>query len=383
LRLQPAVDYINTMAHKTLSIAAATLDQLDGLLELEQQCFASDRLSRRSMRRFLLNEQSVFLAALSGQTLAGYLLIIFHRGTRLARLYSIATDPCFRGQGIARQLMAAGEHHARQRGALYLRLEVSNSNLSAIGLYHSLGFEEFGLLRDYYEDHSDALQMQKCIRSYRNVSVQTDMPWCRQTTPFTCGPASLMMAMAGLDPDYVPSQSEELQLWREATTIFMTSGHGGCHPLGLALAAHERGFHAEVWINQRQALFVDGVRNETKKQIIELVHQDFLSQCQTAKIPVHYENIDQNGLLSACDRGAVPIVLISTYRMDRKKAPHWVAVSGYDERCFYVHDPDPDNRKKDLLDCQYLPIAREDFDPMSSFGSNRLRTAIVLSKIAR
>jgi hypothetical protein len=67
--------------------------------------------------------------------------------------------------------------------------------------------------------------------------------------------------------------------------------------------------------------------------------------------------------------------------MDGKKAPHWVAVSGYDERCFYVHDPDLEDKNRAPLDCQYLPIAREDFDPMSSFGANRLRTAIVLSAI--
>jgi hypothetical protein len=39
---------------------------------------------------------------------------------------------------------------------------------------------------------------------------------------FTCGPAALMMAMHGLNRDYQPSREEEINLWREATTIFMT-----------------------------------------------------------------------------------------------------------------------------------------------------------------
>jgi ribosomal protein S18 acetylase RimI-like enzyme len=367
------------MNNPDINIVPASLDHLEALLILEQRCFSSDQLSRRSMRRFLASEHSVFLVAMHEGQCVGYLLIVFHRGTRLARLYSIAVDSQWRGQGVARNLMSSGEAESQRRGAFYFRLEVNNTNAGAIALYQALGFVNFGFIHDYYGDHSDALRMQKRIRYHDKAAVHTVIPWYQQTTTFTCGPAALMMAMAGLKPDYHPSLSEELELWREATTIFMTSGHGGCHPLGLALAAKRRGFNAEVWISQRQPLFVEGVRSERKKVIIEKVHKDFVKQSKAAGITIHYKNIDQRMLAKSCNDGAVPIMLISTYRMDRKKAPHWVAISGHDERCFYVHDPDPDMKHQDLIDCQYLPIAREDLDPMSSFGSNRLRTAVIIS----
>jgi hypothetical protein len=189
-----------------------------------------------------------------------------------------------------------------------------------------------------------------------------------------------MMAMAGLDHNYSVNLGEEMDIWREATTIYMTSGHGGCHPLGLALAAHKRGFNATVWINNKQPLFIDGVRNENKKMVIEAVHNSYKKQAEEKGIVVNYENIFAATLKQACDQGDVPIVLISTYRMDRKKAPHWVVVTGYDEQCFYVHDPDPDEKQQDFIDCQYLPIALEDFEPMSSFGSHRLRTAVIIQR---
>jgi hypothetical protein len=51
-----------------------------------------------------------------------------------------------------------------------------------------------------------------------------------------------MMAMKALDPAMELNRTLELRLWREATTIFMTSGHGGCGPYGLALSAYRRGF---------------------------------------------------------------------------------------------------------------------------------------------
>ena len=45
-----------------------------------------------------------------------------------------------------------------------------------------------------------------------------------------------MMAMAALKPEQEMSRRVELQIWREATTVFMTTGHGGCSAHGLALA---------------------------------------------------------------------------------------------------------------------------------------------------
>ncbi|WP_341937322.1 GNAT family N-acetyltransferase/peptidase C39 family protein [Marinimicrobium sp. C2-29] len=362
------------------SLVAATAPDLDDLVALEQRCFDSDRLSRRSFRRWLDGDQCVFLLARDGQRLAGYILVLFHRGTRLARIYSLAVDPDYRGRGLARRLIASGEEGARSSGCFYMRLEVSSQNRNAIALYETLGYKQFGLYQDYYEDHSDALRYQKRIRLVSDTAYHRAIPWLAQGTRFTCGPAALMMALAALDPEYIPSATEELRLWRESTTIFMTSGHGGCHPMGLALAALERGFAAEVWVNQPGPLFLDGVRDESKKPVMTLVHEDYRAALERRDTPVHYRDLRQDDLITAFERGGVPLILISTYRMDKKKAPHWVVMSGYDDDCIYVHDPDPDGQGQTALDCQYLPLARADFERMSSFGRGRLRTAVILTR---
>ncbi len=365
------------MPTNQLVVDVAKQDDLQSLIDLENRCFETDRLSRRSFRYWLSNEQCVFLTAHIQQQLVGYILIIYHRGTRLARLYSITIDPKFRGKGIAGTLMLAGEERAQRDGRLYMRLEVNIDNHTAIGLYERQGYKRFGLYHDYYEDHSDALRMQKTIRQYQMPTSQQQIPWIQQTTRFTCGPAALMMAMAALDPDYEASQQEELNIWREATTIFMTSGHGGSHPVGLALAAQRRGFSAEIWINRKTPLFVDGVRNEKKKKIIELVDPLFVKEAVTKKIPIHYKDVSQVELVESINKGQVPVILISTFRMDYKKAPHWVVLSGYDDDCLYVHDPDP-VKEQNSLDCQFMPIARDNFAKMSTFGASRLRTAVTI-----
>jgi ribosomal protein S18 acetylase RimI-like enzyme len=355
-------------------------EDLDALLVLEKQAFRNDRLSRRSFRHWIGHDSRAFIVATVAGQLAGYVLVIYHAGTRLARLYSLATDVRFRGRGIARRLIEAGEQAADASGRFFMRLEVGSENIPAIRLYESLGYRPFGVYRDYYEDHSDALRMQKRIHHYRADAHTVKLPWIQQSTPFTCGPAALMMAMRGCSKEYRPSQHEELQIWREATTIFMTSGHGGCHPLGLALAAQRRGFQVEVWINQRQPLFVDGVRDANKKRIIEMVHEDFVAEAKRSRLRINYKDISQDQLVAALSRNAIPVVLISTWRLEGKKAPHWVTVSGFDDECLYLHDPDPEESSQIALDCQYQPIARADFSGMSCFGRQRLRTALVISR---
>lgn len=355
-------------------------DDLDALLALEEQAFSTDRLSRRSFRHWINTDGRAFIVATVASKLVGYVLVFYHAGTRLARLYSLATDKQFRGRGIASKLIEAGEQAATASGRFFMRLEVGCDNRTATRLYESLGYQRFGVYRDYYEDHSDALRMQKRIRNYRVHEQRVDIPWIRQNTRFTCGPAALMMAMRGISSDYTPSEHDELQIWREATTIFMTSGHGGCHPLGLALAARQRGFQAEVWMNQRQPLFVDSVRDPNKKHIIEMVHKDYLQQAKQQNIRIHYSDIRQEKLVHALGHHAIPLVLISTWSFEGKKSPHWVTVSGFDSECLYVHDPDPEEISQSALDCQYQPIAREDFSRISCFGQQRLRTAVIISR---
>jgi ribosomal-protein-alanine acetyltransferase len=362
----------------TVLIRNAQLTDIDALVALETACFETDRLSRRSFKHWLAADHRALLVADVEKTVAGYILIIYHPGTRLARIYSIAVSPQYRGLGLAKQLMAAGEQAANEDGRLYLRLEVSVDNTQAIKLYETQGYQKFGIYRDYYQDHKDALRYQKRIRRYRDTLQHRSVHWLRQTTPFTCGPAALMMAMHGINRAYQPSQEEEINLWREATTIFMTSGHGGCHPIGLALAAKRRQFSVEAWINKTTTLFIDGVRNEEKKQIVELVDTCFKRQAAEQGITLHFANITQNELIAAFKTGAIPVILISTFLLDRKKAPHWVVMSGFDDDCLYMHDPDPDDGRQSEIDCQFIPIAREDFDRMSCFGKNRLRTAVII-----
>jgi len=67
-----------------------------------------------------------------------------------SELELIVIDSAVRRQGLARELMIGWLKAAAQQGASELLLEVRESNLAAISLYQSLGFELVGRRKNYY-----------------------------------------------------------------------------------------------------------------------------------------------------------------------------------------------------------------------------------------
>lgn len=62
-----------------------------------------------------------------------------------ASLYAVYVAPCARGEGVGRQLLEAVITHTRLLTELrLLNLGVTAGNTAALGLYQSLGFEEYG-----------------------------------------------------------------------------------------------------------------------------------------------------------------------------------------------------------------------------------------------
>jgi len=141
-------------------IRAAKARDLDALVELESRVFATDRLSRRSLKRFLASASAACMVA-EGEGLAGTAIVLFRPRSAVARLYSIAVAPHMSGKGVASRLLKAAERVARRRGCTTIRLEVHETNHAAIARYRKQGYQEFGRHRRYYDDGGDALRFHK------------------------------------------------------------------------------------------------------------------------------------------------------------------------------------------------------------------------------
>jgi ribosomal-protein-alanine acetyltransferase len=144
-----------------LCVRPAELSDLEAIYALECASFATDRLSRRALRRFIAAAHRPLLAAHSGGRLIGYVLVSFHPRAKPARIYSLAVAQAQSRRGVGRELLHAAERYARAHGRQSLRLEVRYDNAAAIALYEREGFRAFGRHPGYYADGAEALRFEK------------------------------------------------------------------------------------------------------------------------------------------------------------------------------------------------------------------------------
>lgn len=363
-----------------VKIRKAKLSDITQLLEVENACFDYDQLGRRNFHWMIKKAHSLFLVIEYKSKLIGYGLVLINAGTSLARLYSICTLKEFQGYGLASKLINELEVMAAQdEDCSYLRLEVKENNKGAIKLYEKLGYQKFTEKEDYYDDGKAAWCFEKRIRVMKKAP-RLNIPFYQQGTEFTCGPSSLMMAMKTFNPKVDMSLSTELQIWREATTIFMTSGHGGCGPHGLALSAWRRGYKAEMFLSQADELFIDSVRSLEKKKVMKLVHKDFEKKISETNIKVHRKRLTLQDLKDILAKGGIPIVLITTYHFNSGRAPHWVVITAYDDSFVYIHDPDQDypDDYMGVISKVHIPIPKDQFLKISRWGRQKLSATVAV-----
>jgi ribosomal-protein-alanine N-acetyltransferase len=151
-----------------VEIRPATLADLDALVALEHAAFASDRAERRAIRHAIRSASMSLLVALThdaaGQaTLVGSATLERRRGSRSARLSSIAVSPARAGLGLGSLVLDAAEADARSHGCARLRLEVRADNRAGIRLYERRGYTRFAVIPDYYEDGMEAWRYEKTL----------------------------------------------------------------------------------------------------------------------------------------------------------------------------------------------------------------------------
>ncbi len=163
----------------------------------------------------------------------------------------------------------------------------------------------------------------KAFASSGNVTTvaQSRAPaFWRQSFPFTCGPAALGSVLTGLGwlAPQEPAQ-EELDLWRETTAIACP----GAHPFALALAAHRRGFPAEVYYSGPRPWLWAHIRSKHalfRRGEYSMVEQNLERRCSADALPVYYgtapPRAEHAGLLLTSARGAP----------GNDFDPHWIGV---------------------------------------------------------
>ncbi len=144
------------------NIRPARADDDAAILALEA-LFPGDRMSARSVRRFLSSPRArVWIAELGG-AIVGNCICLSRADSRTARIYSLVVAPEARGRRLAERLVIAAEGQAGKSGLHAMALEVRADNAAARALYAKLGYFEAATLPGFYEDGADGLRLVKTL----------------------------------------------------------------------------------------------------------------------------------------------------------------------------------------------------------------------------
>lgn len=132
---------------------------VEKIAELEKLCF-SDPWSVKSIASELENKLSLWVVAMDGEKLVGYVGSQSVLGW--ADMMNLAVAPDYRQKGIAKSLVEELIVRLKQNKVTCLTLEVRASNVPAITLYDKLGFVPVGRRPNYYHNpKEDALILRK------------------------------------------------------------------------------------------------------------------------------------------------------------------------------------------------------------------------------
>ena len=129
-----------------IEIIRMSREHLLAVAEIEQISF-SDPWSVESLE-LMLGEQAMGLVALEDGRVMGYVSMMCVLDE--AQIINVATLPDARRRGIGRALMESVDRYVKERGIVFLSLEVRESNAAARSLYSSLGWVECGIRKNFY-----------------------------------------------------------------------------------------------------------------------------------------------------------------------------------------------------------------------------------------
>lgn len=127
-------------------------EDADAVEIVEKACFAIP-WSRESFWKAAANEDTVYLLALIGERVIGYVgcWISYEEG----QITNVAILPEFRGHGVATRLFGEVIELVKAKGVTAMTLEVRPSNTPALALYAHYGFQAAGRRPHYYHDNGE------------------------------------------------------------------------------------------------------------------------------------------------------------------------------------------------------------------------------------
>lgn len=136
------------------------VEDISRVVSLEEQLFTSAWSESDFLYEILQNDFSLNYVLEDEGYIIGYIGVwIMYEQSQIT---TIGVDPQYQRQGLGKAMMETVIDIAKQQDCEVMSLEVRISNEKAISLYQSLGFQNVGIRKNYYQDnHEDAYLMIK------------------------------------------------------------------------------------------------------------------------------------------------------------------------------------------------------------------------------
>lgn len=148
-------------------------EDLRALYAIEEACFDPPlRFSRTLMRSLAFDPNCRTWLGILDNVRVGFAILSIRSQNELpetatdpenAYIWTIEVLPAFRRRGVAQQLLANLEFSARVAGSPAIELHVSERNKSAVSLYQSNNYQQFGEEPDFYGEGENGLRFIKLL----------------------------------------------------------------------------------------------------------------------------------------------------------------------------------------------------------------------------
>ncbi|NEB40694.1 peptidase C39 family protein [Streptomyces sp. SID14515] len=204
-------------------------------------------------------------------------------------------------------------------------------------------------------------------------------PYYRQSTHFTCGAVTALLAQvrAGVEPWHALDREAELTLWRDATNF------PACEPVGLGVAVRRRWPTAsvEVFLDTDEPVLLDHLSG-SEREWRAVLQRASRSDARRSGVPVSSRRLSLTGLREAIGRRRQHVLLlVSLTTMQGFDVPHWVLCHGVVPGAVVLEDPWFNAAAGETwVDAHLLPVPDASLDAMSLLGQERVRGAVLIGR---
>lgn len=156
-------DKMNTSMESTISYRLAIASDLDAVVNIENNCFDTEKFNRRQLSYLMFKAKGCCFVAIDEDKIVGYISLLKHTKRKNLRIYSLAVDKSAQRKHIGQCFIDIAKVYAKENRLSSITLEVRLDNAAALSLYKRNGFLEKEILPNYFKYNIDAFRMKVSI----------------------------------------------------------------------------------------------------------------------------------------------------------------------------------------------------------------------------